>query len=285
MKTTTAAIMLIIAGLGSTQLVSAQKINPVLGPFLSLTGLGRVQALNNSGQIAGQTMGGDNLEGFLFNGQSVTEFMIPGSKQTLVYGIDNSTRVVGAYYKPDHGGAHGFLFVNNQTTSIDFPVGTDTKARGINDLTQIVGDYNDATGHRHGFLYSNTNFTRIEVSGSVNTYVYGINMSGTIVGYFTDIQGHQHGFLSNSAGLISTIDVPFPGATDTFLYGINSLGIVVGSYIDSAGTHGFVNTNGVFLSIDAPNTPPGIGTFARSINDKNQILIFGTIASLTSLIG
>jgi hypothetical protein len=82
---------------------------------------------------------------------------------------------------------------------------------------------------------------------------------------------------------ITTINVPFPGATDTYLYGISNPGVIVGSYIDSAGTHGFVDVNGVFTTIDAPDTPPGIGTFARSVNDNGQILIYGVIAHLTAV--
>ena len=293
MKRNTALITLIIAGLGPPQLILGQQSigdpKSVFGTFVSLPGLGRVQAINNAGQIAGQTGGGDNVQGFLLNNPqdpklSTTEVAVPRSKQTLVYGMDNSTRIVGGYDKPDHSGSHGFLLVNGQTTTIDFPGGTDTKARSINDLTQIVGDYNDSAGNRHGFLYNNGTFTPIDVAGAVNTYVYGINRSGTIIGYFADRQGHQHGFLSDNTGRIRTIDVPFPGATDTFLYGINSLGIIVGSYIDTAGTHGFVDISGTFVSVDAPGTPPGIGTFARSINDSGQIAIYGTMAFLTALI-
>jgi probable HAF family extracellular repeat protein len=291
MKMNTAPVILIIAGLGFPQLILGQQpigdpTKTVLGTFVSLPGLGRVQAINNAGQILAQTGGGDNVQGLLLNNpqdptQRAAEIAVPGSKQTLVYGMDNSTRIVGAYDKSDDSGAHGFLLVNGETTTIDFPGGTDTRARSINDLMQIVGDYKDSIGHRHGFLRNNGNFTPINVSGAVNTYVYGINRSGTIVGSFTDSQGHQHGFLSDNTGVIRTIDVPFPGATDTFLYGINSLGIIVGSYIDSAGTHGFADISGAFVSIDAPDTPPGIGTFARSINDSGQIIIYGTIAFLT----
>jgi hypothetical protein len=220
------------------------------------------------------------------NQGNTTEVVVPGSVQTLAFGIDNSARIVGAYNNPDHGGAHGFLYDQGAFTTMDFPGGTDTQARGINNPKDIVGDYRDSTGHRQGFLqdHSNGNFTQIDVPGAVSTYIYGINDPGTIVGYFTDGAGHQHGFVSDKKGNITTMDVPFPGATDTFLYGINSPGDMVGSYIDGAGTHGFVNPNGGgFISFDAPDTPPGIGTFARSISDNKQILVYGTIAFLTSV--
>ena len=79
------------------------------------------------------------------------------------------------------------------------------------------------------------------------------------------------------------MDVPFLGATDTFVYGINNPGTIVGSYIDGTGTHAFVNSKGAFLSIDAPDTPPGIGTTGRSVNDNSEVLLYGTIADIVEI--
>jgi len=84
-------------------------------------------------------------------------------------------------------------------------------------------------------------------------------------------------------GRFTRVNVPFEGVTDTFLYGINSVGIIVGSYIDARGTHGFINVNGVFTTIEAPGTPPGIGTILQAINDTNQILVFGATTFLGTL--
>jgi hypothetical protein len=283
MKRSTVPIILIVAGLGAHQPVGAQ-VAPALTTFQNLPGLGRVQGINKAGAIVAHTGGGDEVQGVLIDPSGkATSISVPGSEQTLPYGLDNSTRVVGAYNLPDHGGAHGFLYFQGAFTTIDVPGGTDTRARAINDAQQIVGDYNDRSSHRHGFLYDRGAFTQIDGPGAVNTYVYGLNNVGTIVGYYTDSQGHQHGFVSDKKG-VSTVDVRFPGSTDTFLYGINNLGIIVGSYIDSAGTHGFVDVNDVFLNIDAPDTPPGIGTFGRSVNDNAQILLYGAIAYLTALL-
>src|SRR5215469_2645369 len=283
MKRSTAPLILIIAGLGSPQLGRGQAVRAI-GPIQDLPGLGRVQAINKSGEIAGFTGTGDEVQGVLIDQSgAVTMIRVPGSEQTRIYGMDNSTRIVGAYNLSDHTSGHGFLYFQGAFTTIDVPGGTDTTPRGINDPNQIVGDYNDSTGHRHGFLYDgSSNFTQIDVPGAINTYIYGINNPGTMVGHYTDGQGHQHGFVSDNTG-ISTLDVPFPGATDTFLYGISNPGTIVGSYIDGAGTHAFAYVKGTFLSIDAPDTPPGIGTFGRSVNDNDTILLYGVIAHLTGV--
>jgi uncharacterized membrane protein len=274
-----APIMLILMGLSYPQPSSGQALRVTQ----DLPGLGRVQAINKSGEIAAFAGTGDDVQGVLIaqNG-SVTSIVVPGSKQTLPYGMNNSTWIVGAYYNPDYRGAHGFLYNKGTYTTIDVPGGTDTMARGINDAMQIVGDYSDSSA-RHGFLYDGSNFTHIDVPGAVATFIYGLNDPGIMVGQYTDSQRHRHGFVFANNGF-TTMDVPFPGATDTFVCGISNPGTIVGTYIDAAGTHGFVNANGVFLSIDAPDTPPkGVGTFARSVNDNNQVLLYGTIAHIAGM--
>src|SRR5215471_16991426 len=132
MKRSIAPFILIIAGLDSLQLVRGQAV-PALGPIQDLPGLGRVQAINKSGEIAGFTGTGDAVQGFLIDPQgAVTEISVPGSIQTLIYGMDNSTRIVGAYNLPDHSSGHAFLYDKGTFTTIDYPGGTDTRARSIN---------------------------------------------------------------------------------------------------------------------------------------------------------
>ena len=286
MKRATACIILILVGLSSRQLVRGQAA-PVLGAFRALAGLGRVQAINNSGEIAAWSGATEEVQGVLIDQSgNTTAISVPGSSQTLIYGINNNTRIVGAYNAsnnaPNFGAGHGFLYDNGTFQTIDNPGGADTRLRGINDVKQIVGDYRDSTGHQHGFLFQQGSFKPIDVMGAVNTFAYGLNNAGTIVGYYTDSQGHQHGFVADKNG-IRTMDVPFPGATDTFVYGINNLETIVGSYIDRTGTHGFVNVKGSFLSIDAPGTPAAIGTFSRSVNDNNQVLLYGTTAFIVGI--
>ncbi|HZQ50810.1 MAG TPA: hypothetical protein VFB14_01370 [Bryobacteraceae bacterium] len=271
----TALILLICVPLSFAQLPQPASIT-----FTNLTGLGRVHGVNRTNMIVGHTVGGDNVQGFVLQNGAITDILVPGSIQTLIFGVENNGRVVGAYYKSDHSGAHGFLYFNGNVTTIDFPGANSTMAHGINDPQRIVGEFRDNAGYSHGFLYDRGNFTRIDISGAVNTYAEGINNPGDVVGYFTDNSGHQHGFLYDKNGTITTIDVPFAGVTDTLLYGINSLGVIVGAYVDSAGTHGFLDVSGIFTGFDAPGTPPSVGTFAYGISDNGQIAVFGATAFL-----
>jgi probable HAF family extracellular repeat protein len=78
------------------------------------------------------------------------------------------------------------------------------------------------------------------------------------------------------------IDVP--GATQTRIHGINDTGQFVGDY-NLNGTHGFIYSNGRYITLDFPNA---IATRATGINNSGQIVgaytsptgkIYGFLAS------
>jgi probable HAF family extracellular repeat protein len=278
MKSRTALLLLVSAGLALPQLSPSASVT-----FTNLTGAGRVRGINRGNLIVGYTVGGDHVRGFTLQNGATETIAAPDSIQTFVYGVENNGRVVGAYYKADSSGAHGFLYFHGAVTTIDVPGAAATIARGINDPQRIVGEFKDNNGRSHGFFYDGGSFTTIDMPGAIATRLEGLNNPGDIVGHYTDAKGAEHGFMQDRKGVKTTIDVPFAGATDTFLYGINSSGVIVGSYIDDTGTHGFADVNGAFLSIDAPETPPGVGTFVQGINDNGQLVIFGTSAFLGNL--
>ena len=79
----------------------------------------------------------------------------------------------------------------------------------------------------------------------------------------------------------ATIDVS--GATFTATVGINAAGQIVGTYTDAAGIfHGFLDSGGVFTTIDDANAGPGsLGSQARGINASGQIVGFSQDAAGT----
>ena len=257
------------------------------GASLSLTPLsganGRLEGINNFNQAVGNTVGGDEIQAIFFQSGATSLIAIPGSIQTEAFGIENNARVVGAYTDKNFV-THGYIYFHGSVTNIDYPGATFTQAWGINDPQRVVGNFRDPVTHlHHGFIYNNGKFTQLDVPGAVSTWPRKINNPGAVVGYFTSGSGqdfHNHGFLYDTSGSFTTIDVPFAGATDTFLSGINSSGAMVGFYVDAAGTHGFVDVAGVFLSVDAPGTPPAIGTFALSINDNGATTAYGLLPLL-----
>jgi hypothetical protein len=135
-----------------------------------------------------------------------------------------------------------------------------------------VGYSRDATGQEIGFIYADGKFTDLRVPGSLGTFPYRINSRRQVAGYFLDNTGHASGFVWTE-GQYQPVNVP--GASETFVYGMNEKGELVGSFIDSSGTHGFLETDGIFMAFDAPATLATFGTFARDINDAGEILVFG----------
>ena len=86
--------------------------------------------------------------------------------------------------------------------------------------------------------------------------------------------------LQTSASAVSftftTVDAPevipmIGGNFGTDARGINAAGQMVGVFVDAAGGHGFVDTGGVFTTIDVPGAS---STAAFGINDMGQIVGF-----------
>jgi probable HAF family extracellular repeat protein len=201
---------------------------------------------------------------------------VPGTFQTIAFGINNSGQIVGL-------GNPAFLYSDGSFINFNYPgANQQTEAHGINNLGQIVGQY-VAEGSFHGFLNNNGSFTSIGYPGASDTFAYGINDSGQIVGYFFDGTEYR-GFLDSGDSFTSIRDPyascpPTTSICGTFATGINNLGQIVGYFGDTAGvTHGFVYSGGSFTTIDYPGVScPGLphdfcGTFASGINDADQVV-------------
>jgi probable HAF family extracellular repeat protein len=94
------------------------------------------------------------------------------------------------------------------------------------------------------------NIQTVDFTGDTFTELLGINNEGTIVGLHGTVnQGFSLTLPSNF-----TAENP-PGAAMTDVVGINNGGVSTGFFVDANGkTHGFTDTNGVFATLDAPNT-------------------------------
>ena len=66
----------------------------------------------------------------------LTTFSVPGSRDTVVFGINNLGVMVGSY-TDSLARAYGFIYSGGVFTTINAP-GGNTAIRGINELGQIV---------------------------------------------------------------------------------------------------------------------------------------------------
>lgn len=148
---------------------------------------------------------------------------IPGSTETLVYGINDFGAVAGYYYADNNKVEHGFMRAAGKITNLDYPEAKITACYAINNSGEVVGQYQDTEGVFHAFLYSNGTYTNIDPPGAIDAGAGGINNLGEIAGFYGDAQG-AHGF-TLSGTTYQTLDVP--GAAYTlWAGGINDNGEV-----------------------------------------------------------
>ena len=142
---------------GYTYSLSTAAYTPV-----NVSGItGAATGINDNGQVSGffGTRSG-RVFGFVknANGGVVTNFAVPGSKLTQLFGINNSGVAVGTY-QDQANLLHGLYYTpaNGVWTTVDAPSGTmGTVVNGINNMNQLVGFYTDAAGNVHGMLVTVT---------------------------------------------------------------------------------------------------------------------------------
>lgn len=229
----------------------------------------RAFGLNDRLQIVGD-YSDTSGHGFVYAGGAFTPLDAPGASQTDAFGINRAGQIVGVAI--DLAGIHGFLDRNGRFTSVDVPGNSGgTEAFGINGRGEIVGLYfTDSARQGHGFLERSGHFTTIDVPGAAQTQLDGINRSGEMVGVFLP-SDHAvfHGFVDDR-GTVRMLEPP--NATSSGAFGINNHGQIVGDFSDTQGSHGFLYSDGSFLTIDLPGFEGR--TFARGIDQRGDIVGF-----------
>ncbi len=158
-------------------------------------------------------------------------------------------------------------------TTIDYPGSPASFATDISDCGQIVGEYQYGTSfgkQRYGYLLNNGVFTAVIFPGSDWTRAVGINCNGDIVGDYAKGVNNGNGqdfvYLLHG-GMYSSLRVP--NSDSTIAAGINANGDIVGWYKDKTGTHGFLLSGGVYISMDFPCS--AADTEPWKINDSGEI--------------
>ncbi len=200
-----------------------------------------------------------------------TPIDVPGSSQTVPYGIDNRGEVMGIYRVASIQAPGMFKWDNGIVTNLVLPPPPPKLYPSVSDgnnAGEVVGAYTDGAGQSHGFVLANGSLTPIDVPGSLMTLsAFGINDRGQIVGAYSDAVGILHGYILEK-GEFATID--YPGSQGTVMNRINNIGQMVGTFIDSSGLHGFLLDEGVFTAFDAPTSSRF--THAYGLNDRGDVV-------------
>lgn len=244
--------------------------------------------INNAGKIAGYhgsgALGHPNKGFTLTLPRDFDSENFPGSAQTQVVGINNLGHT-GGFWVDTAGTTHGFIKINDYFRKIDAPNTKFNQILGLNDKDVLAGySSTDPAGevNQRAFVEKDGHFTYLQslfATGTGNTQATSINNNNVVVGFYVDGNNNNHGFEvvnydDPSKTKLITIDVP--GSTSTQVLGINNYGQLSGVYTDARGTHGFVDTNGHFQTIDAPGAKNNglTTTTVNGINDKGQVVGF-----------
>lgn len=209
-------------------------------------------AMNNAGVFVGFRVFRveDELPGisitttsFVFDGEDVALFEVPGAGRTTVFDINDLGHIAGTSsvrLRIDDP-QEGFLYNGETFQSVVFPGATYTSVFGVNNLGQMVGTY----GPRllQGFVFDGNEFLTIDAFGFETRTPRAINDDGVIVGV------HNLGPFGprQTTGFILADGefqrIRFPGALYTEIEDINNRGEIVGTYTDASETeHAFFGT-------------------------------------------
>jgi uncharacterized membrane protein len=224
-------------------------------------------AINDSGQIVGTFFGSDaRNHGFLLSQGQYTTLDYPGSHNTHLTGINDEGEIVGY---ADHGPSSlAFELSHGQYTALPNIKGKVPTPLGINSLGEIVGTYNYPFNMAKAFLLRDGQYYTFNAPNATDTFLSDANDLGQGVGSYQDATFTVHGFQLQN-GRFTPIAGP-PGAHKVTPNAINDLGTVVGFYNAAAGDHGFVESDGQYITFNVPNSFPGT-TDATGINAFGQV--------------
>ncbi len=229
----------------------------------------------------------------------LVQFDVPDVRSTRLGGINNRNEVVGSTF--DGVRIRPFLVSGGVLSYPDLPDGA--YPEDINDAGQIVGEFYGLPGYGYGpfgFVYLSGTWQfagphpvlGISYALGINNYGHVVGSlqgtchftCGTVSGYFNDLtdesgfyfdEGVPYSGINDAGEILGRGDTPIsiPGAVGTIANDINNVNTIVGAYWGSdesyPTTHGFVLSNGRYVSIDVPGAS---STTVEGVNDAGVIV-------------
>lgn len=212
-------------------------------------------------------------------------------------GINNAGTITGYYGSGAVGQPNqGYTLVTPGTyTNENFTGSSQTQVIGINNVGTTVGFWsntNIGTDANFGFVDQNGVFTNVNnpLAGSspaVNQLL-GVNDQNVAVGFYNDINGNSHGYTFTIAPRVYS-PINYNSAVSLTPTSINNHGEIGGFYTNAGGvTSGFLDSNGTFTSLNAPNATStmffglnnnGMAVGQATIGGANDGIIYNSVTN------
>jgi probable HAF family extracellular repeat protein len=254
----------------------------------SLGGNGAAEAVNASGQVAGEAYSAGDQFRHAFLWQSSTGMIdlgTLGGPEAEANAINRSGQVVGwadtAATDPTWGPIyHPFLWQNGVMTDLG-SLGLLSGAAAVNATGQVVGSCflvnPDGTQDNHAFLWQGGVMTDLNRQLPANSgwdlqVAEGINDTGQITGYGTH-NGLLRAFLLSGGTVADLGTLSSPG--HSWGYALNNSGQVVGqSSTRTAADHAFLYGGGTMKDLGALSLGKDTSSEAHAINASAQVVGF-----------
>ena len=223
-------------------------------------------ALGNNGNAAGHYQDSDGLfHGIVLENGELRQYDFPGSVQTEIYGISDSTGALTGNFIDASGVRRGF----SGDEIIEYPGATETYADFVNSSGGMVGSYIDADGLYHPYIRTpNGRFVSLDIPQAAALeyfFVHGINDARTVVARTKRVDSLPGTLVGTFQEGLQIFQVP--GSVSTEGYNINQDGSIVGYYDSADGRrHGFIARLATETDMEPAATPSVFNYTFESIN-------------------
>jgi probable HAF family extracellular repeat protein/T5SS/PEP-CTERM-associated repeat protein len=241
--------------------------------------------INDAGQAIGGSTVDDESHSHAFRWQhgAMQDLGTMGGPSSYAFEINDSGQVVGyACCAPETYLSHAVMWGSGGIVDLgdlDPVWPAISAAYGINDAGQVVGGSYDASANFHAFLWQNGGMQDLGTLGGDYSSAEAINENGHVVGTARLANGTPHAFLWDG----TMQDLGALTWDQSVAYDINDREQVVGALQTGPTSHAFIWANGQMQDLNnmIPANAGWVLQEARAINDKGQIVGFGTINGQT----
>lgn len=189
-------------------------------------------AVNNSNLICGSvTTNGAFPHGFFYDGQTFTQYDLPGALFTTLTGLNDADDFCG--YASVGADVVPFVSIKGTLVTFTLPGVTAVYPQGVNNLGQVAGYYLDPNVRAtyHGFIRDTDGTLTFppDNSHALTTEILGLNDAGLLAGYEQLKGGVVRGFVLRKPRSYVLLDDPDSEFGPT-ITGINNSGLLSGYY-------------------------------------------------------